>query len=260
MRYREHYDVLVVGGGHAGTEAAYAAARTGARTLLLTQSLEALGQMSCNPSIGGIGKGHLVKEVDAFGGLMARCADRSGIQFRILNRSKGPAVQATRAQIDRVLYRSAVRQALEACLQLDLFQQQVSALRIESGRVVGVTTAIGIEIEAKSVVLTAGTFLNGKIHVGMENHSGGRAGDPASVALADQLEGPYAPTGTPQDRDATALRRPDDRLRASGSAGRGPRPGARILFPWLRRRAPRAAPVLDNPYDATHARPDSRGA
>jgi tRNA uridine 5-carboxymethylaminomethyl modification enzyme len=210
MLYSERYDVLVIGGGHAGTEAAYAAARAGARTLLLTQSLDTLGQMSCNPSIGGIGKGHLVKEIDALGGLMARCADQAGIQFRTLNRSKGPAVQATRAQIDRVLYRSAVRQVLEACPQLHLFQQQVSGLRIRNGRVTGAVTALGMEIEATAVVLTAGTFLNGKIHVGMQNHSGGRAGDPASIALADQLKDLALPqgrlkTGTPPRLDGRTI-------------------------------------------------------
>ncbi len=204
------YDVLVIGGGHAGTEAAYAAARTGARTLLLTQSLEALGQMSCNPSIGGIGKGHLVKEIDALGGLMARCSDEAGIQFRILNRSKGPAVQATRAQIDRVLYRIAVRRVLEATPQLDLFQQQVTGIRVTGGKVVGVSTAIGIDIDAKAVVLTAGTFLNGKIHVGLENHTGGRAGDPASIDLAAQLRELALPqgrlkTGTPPRLDGRTI-------------------------------------------------------
>lgn len=204
------YDVLVIGGGHAGTEAAYAAARTGARTLLLTQSLEALGQMSCNPSIGGIGKGHLVKEIDALGGLMAVCADEAGIQFRILNRSKGVAVQATRAQIDRVLYRIAVRRLLESVPNLDLFQQQVTAIQTSQGRVTGVSTAIGIDIHAKAVVLTAGTFLNGKIHVGLENHSGGRAGDPASMDLAAQLKDLALPqgrlkTGTPPRLDGRSI-------------------------------------------------------
>ena len=206
----QHYDVLVIGGGHAGTEAAYAAARSGARTLLLTQSLEALGQMSCNPSIGGIGKGHLVKEIDALGGLMARCSDDSGIQFRILNRSKGPAVQATRAQIDRVLYRIAVRRVLERLPSLHLFQQQVTGIRTHQGRVVGVSTAIGININARSVVLTAGTFLNGKIHVGLENHTGGRAGDPASLELAAQLKDLALPqgrlkTGTPPRLDGRTI-------------------------------------------------------
>ena len=204
------YDVLVIGGGHAGTEAAYAAARAGAKTLLLTQSLEALGQMSCNPSIGGIGKGHLVKEIDALGGLMARCSDEAGIQFRILNRSKGPAVQATRAQIDRVLYRIAVRRQLEATPLLDLFQQQVSGIRVSGGRVLGVSTAIGIDINARAVVLTAGTFLNGKIHVGLENHTGGRAGDPASLDLAAQLKDLALPqgrlkTGTPPRLDGRTI-------------------------------------------------------
>ena len=204
------YDVLVIGGGHAGTEAAYAAARTGARTLLLTQSLEALGQMSCNPSIGGIGKGHLVKEIDALGGLIGRCADQAGIQFRILNRSKGPAVQATRAQIDRVLYRIAVRRVLEKTPTLDLFQQQVTGIRTHQGRVTGVSTTIGIDINAKTVVLTAGTFLNGKIHVGMENQTGGRAGDPASLDLAAQLKELALPqgrlkTGTPPRIDGRTI-------------------------------------------------------
>lgn len=212
MTFTHHktYDVLVIGGGHAGTEAAYAAARTGASTLLLTQSLEALGQMSCNPSIGGIGKGHLVKEIDALGGLMAMCSDEAGIQFRILNRSKGPAVQATRAQIDRVLYRIAVRKILESTPTLDLFQQQVTGIRTHQGRVVGVSTAIGIDINASAVVLTAGTFLNGKIHVGLENHTGGRAGDPASIDLAAQLKELALPqgrlkTGTPPRLDGRSI-------------------------------------------------------
>ena len=181
------YEVIVVGGGHAGTEAALSAARSGARTLLLTQNIETLGQMSCNPAIGGIGKGHLVREIDALGGLMAKAADRAGIQFRTLNLSKGPAVRATRAQADRMLYRWAVREALENQPNLALFQQEVDDLIVEGGAVRGVVTRLGLRFTAPAVVLTVGTFLAGKIHVGLVNHQGGRAGDSPSNALAARL-------------------------------------------------------------------------
>ena len=185
--YTKNFDVIVVGGGHAGTEAALAAARTGARTLLLTHNLETLGQMSCNPAIGGIGKSHLVKEIDALGGLMALATDRAGIQFRVLNSSKGPAVRATRAQADRVLYRQAVRFCLERQPGLQLFQQAVDDLIVEAGRVTGVVTAMGLRFFAPAVVLTVGTFLGGRIHVGKSNIAGGRAGDPPANALAARL-------------------------------------------------------------------------
>ncbi|MCL4315336.1 MAG: tRNA uridine-5-carboxymethylaminomethyl(34) synthesis enzyme MnmG [Gammaproteobacteria bacterium] len=187
MSYCNKFDVIVIGGGHAGAEAALAAARMGARTLLLTQSIETLGQMSCNPSIGGIGKGHLVKEVDALGGLMARAADQAGIQFRILNASKGPAVRATRAQADRVLYRQAVRGALEGQANLSIFQQSVEDLIIEGERVTGVVTQMGVRFQAQCVVLTVGTFLAGRIHVGLSNYQGGRVGDPPANALAARM-------------------------------------------------------------------------
>jgi tRNA uridine 5-carboxymethylaminomethyl modification enzyme len=187
MRFAEHFDVIVIGGGHAGTEAALAAARVGARTLLITQSIETLGQMSCNPAVGGIGKGHLVKEIDALGGAMARAIDRAGIHFRTLNASKGPAVRATRAQADRVLYRREIRRLLENQPGLSLFQQEVSDLKIDAGRVTGVATKIGVEFSAKTVVLTVGTFLGGRIHVGLEQYTGGRAGDPPSNRLAERL-------------------------------------------------------------------------
>ncbi len=188
MIFSKHYDVIVIGGGHAGTEAALAAARIGCQTLLLTHNIETLGQMSCNPSIGGIGKGHLVKEVDALGGLMARATDLSGIQFRILNSSKGPAVRATRAQADRILYKQAVRSTLENQKNLDLFQQAAADLVVQGDRISGVITELGIQFNATCVVLTAGTFLGGKIHVGLENTQGGRAGDPASVKLSERLK------------------------------------------------------------------------
>jgi len=187
MLHPEHYDVIVIGGGHAGTEAAAASARLGAKTLLLTQNIETLGQMSCNPAIGGIGKGHLVKEIDALGGVMARATDRAGIQFRILNARKGPAVRATRAQADRQLYKAAVRAALENQENLTLFQQAVEDLMVEDGRVTGVVTAMGVKFRARAVVLTTGTFLGGKIHIGLSNYQGGRAGDPPSNALAARL-------------------------------------------------------------------------
>lgn len=202
MSYQDHYDVIVVGGGHAGTEAALASARQGVKTLLLTQNIETLGQMSCNPAIGGIGKGHLVKEIDALGGIMAQAADRGGIQFRILNASKGPAVRATRAQADRVRYKAAVRAYLENQPNLYLFQQTVDDLVVENDRVVGVVTQAGLRFSAKSVVLTVGTFLGGLIHIGMQNHQGGRAGDPASITLSQRLRAlPFRvdrlKTGTP---------------------------------------------------------------
>jgi tRNA uridine 5-carboxymethylaminomethyl modification enzyme len=210
MRYNQSFDVIVVGGGHAGTEAALAAARMGCSTLLLTQSIETLGAMSCNPAIGGIGKGHLVREIDALGGAMARAADVAGIQFRTLNASKGPAVRATRAQADRQLYKQAIRRRLENQAGLSLFQQEVADLVIESGRVRGVVTLTGIAFEAASVVLTVGTFLSGRIHVGLDNYAGGRAGDPPSLRLAGKLR-EIAPrsarlkTGTPPRIDGRSI-------------------------------------------------------
>ncbi len=187
MFYPDPFDVIVIGGGHAGTEAAMASARMGRQTLLLTHNIDTLGQMSCNPAIGGIGKGHLVKEIDAMGGLMARAVDQAGIQFRILNNSKGPAVRATRAQADRVLYRQAVRTALENQPNLMIFQQAVDDLIVENDRVVGAVTQMGLKFRAKSVVLTVGTFLDGKIHIGLDNYSGGRAGDPPAISLSRRL-------------------------------------------------------------------------
>lgn len=210
MFYPDHFDVIVIGGGHAGTEAAMAAARMGRQTLLLTHNIDTLGQMSCNPAIGGIGKGHLVKEIDALGGLMAHATDRAGIQFRTLNASKGPAVHATRAQADRVLYRLAVRTALENQPNLMIFQQPVEDLIVENDTVTGAVTRMGLKFRAKSVVLTVGTFLDGKIHIGLENYSGGRAGDPPSVSLSHRLrELPLRvgrlKTGTPPRIDARTI-------------------------------------------------------
>ncbi|EGM79795.1 glucose-inhibited division protein A [Rheinheimera sp. A13L] len=210
MLYQETFDVIVVGGGHAGTEAALAAARMGMQTLLLTHNVETLGQMSCNPAIGGIGKGHLVKEIDALGGVMAKATDRAGIQFRTLNSSKGPAVRATRAQADRQLYRAAVRLVLENQPNLKIFQQACDDLIVENDQVCGVVTQMGLKFKAKSVVLTVGTFLGGQIHIGLENYSGGRAGDPPSIALARRLrELPFRvgrlKTGTPPRIDARTV-------------------------------------------------------
>jgi len=206
----EKYEVIVIGGGHAGTEAALAAARMGARTLLLTHNIETLGQMSCNPAIGGIGKGHLVKEIDALGGAMAKAADQAGIQFRILNSRKGPAVRATRAQADRVLYRAAIRKVLENQPNLDIFQQAVDDLIIENDTVKGVITQMGLKFHAQSVVLTVGTFLGGRIHIGLENYEGGRAGDPPANALSRTLrELPFnverLKTGTPPRIDIRTI-------------------------------------------------------
>lgn len=210
MFYQQQYDVIVVGGGHAGTEAALAAARMGSKTLLLTHNIETLGQMSCNPAIGGIGKGHLVKEIDALGGAMALATDLAGIQFRTLNSSKGPAVRATRAQADRSLYRIAIRNMLENQQNLSIFQQSCDDLIVENDRVVGVVTQMGLKFHAKTVVITVGTFLGGTIHIGMENYKGGRAGDPPSIALADRLRAlPFRvdrlKTGTPARLDARTL-------------------------------------------------------
>jgi tRNA uridine 5-carboxymethylaminomethyl modification enzyme len=210
MEHPEKFDVIVIGGGHAGTEAAAAAARMGARTLLLTHNIETIGQMSCNPAIGGIGKGHLVKEIDALGGIMARAADRAGIQFRILNSRKGPAVRATRAQADRTLYKAAVRKALENTPNLVFFQQSVDDLIVEQGRVAGVVTQMGLRFRARTVVLTTGTFLGGRIHVGQSNYQGGRAGDAPANALAARLrELPFRvdrlKTGTPPRLDGRTL-------------------------------------------------------
>ena len=210
MFYPTEFDVIVVGGGHAGTEAALASARMGCKTLLLTHNIETLGQMSCNPSIGGIGKGHLVKEVDAMGGAMALATDEGGIQFRILNSSKGPAVRATRAQADRILYKAAIRRMLENQPNLWLFQQAVDDLMVEGDRVVGAVTQVGIKFRSRTVVLTAGTFLNGKIHVGLQNYSAGRAGDPPAVSLSARLKELKLPqgrlkTGTPPRIDGRTI-------------------------------------------------------
>lgn len=210
MQFPEQYDVIVVGGGHAGTEAALASARMGRKTLLLTHNIETLGQMSCNPSIGGIGKGHLVKEVDALGGAMAAATDEGGIQFRILNSSKGPAVRATRAQADRVLYKAAIRRRLENQPNLWIFQQAVDDISLQGDRVTGVVTQLGLRFEAKSVVLTAGTFLGGLVHVGLANYQAGRAGDPPAISLAARLREIGLPagrlkTGTPPRIDGRSI-------------------------------------------------------
>jgi tRNA uridine 5-carboxymethylaminomethyl modification enzyme len=210
MLFSTRFDVIVVGGGHAGTEAALASARAGAKTLLLTHNIETLGQMSCNPSIGGIGKGHLVKEIDALGGVMAAATDEAGIQFRILNASKGPAVRATRAQADRMLFKQAIRHRLENQPNLTLFQQSADDLTLQGERVTGVVTQIGIRFEAAAVVLTAGTFLNGTVHVGLENYRAGRFGDPASISLAQRLREMQLPvgrlkTGTPPRLDGRTI-------------------------------------------------------
>ena len=253
MRYHRSFDVIIVGGGHAGTEAALAAARTGAQTLLLTQSIETLGQMSCNPAIGGIGKGHLVKEIDALGGVMAVAADHCGIHFRTLNARKGPAVRATRAQIDRALYRRHVRGVLERAPRLTLLQQTVSDLVVDGDTVRGVVTGIGLHIEAACVVMTVGTFLGGRIHVGLENHEGGRAGDPPSNVLARRLrERGFAvgrlKTGTPPRIDGRSI----DFSRLEPQPGDDPRP----VFSYIgsRDRHPTQMPChITHTNERTHA-------
>ena len=210
VKHPEQYDVIVVGGGHAGTEAVLAAARAGARTLLITHAIDTLGQMSCNPAIGGIGKSHLVREIDALGGVMAKATDRAGIQFRVLNARKGPAVRATRVQADRVLYRNAVRAALENARNVTIFQDAVEDIVLSGETVSGVITRSGIAFSARAVVLTAGTFLHGKMHIGEENRSGGRMGDQAAIGLADRLR-ELCPrvgrlkTGTPPRIDARSV-------------------------------------------------------
>ena len=210
MQFHRSFDVIVIGGGHAGTEAALAAARMGCATLLLTHNIETLGQMSCNPSIGGIGKGHLVKEVDALGGAMAAATDEAGIQFRILNGSKGPAVRATRAQADRVLYKAAIRRRLENQSNLWLFQSAVDDLMVDGGRVRGAVTQSGLRFAAHAVVLTAGTFLDGRVHIGLQSHAAGRAGDPPAVTLSARLKELKLPqgrlkTGTPPRIDGRTI-------------------------------------------------------
>jgi len=252
VEYGERFDVIVVGGGHAGTEAAMASARMGCNTLLLTHNVETIGQMSCNPAIGGIGKGHLVREVDAMGGLMARATDRGGIQFRTLNASKGPAVRATRAQADRVLYKAAVRHGVENQPNLSIFQQAVDDLILEGERVAGVVTQMGLRFRAPSVVLTVGTFLGGLIHIGMENHQGGRAGDQPSNALARKLRArPFRvgrlKTGTPPRIDGRTI----DYTQLSEQPGDDPAP----VFSFMGERAEHPAQVscwITHTNAATH--------
>ena len=260
MLHPERYQVIVIGGGHAGTEAALASARMGRRTLLLTQSVETLGQMSCNPSIGGIGKGHLVREVDALGGAMALATDESGIQFRTLNDSKGPAVRATRAQADRALYRAAIRQRLENQPCLALFQQTAEDLLVEDGQVSGVVTQSGVRFQADAVVLTAGTFLAGVIHVGLASHAGGRAGDPPSTGLARRLRDLALPvgrlkTGTPPRIDGRSI----DFSRLQAQPGDDPAPvfscrGNRAMHPrqvpcWITHTNPRTHEIVRSGLD-----------
>jgi tRNA uridine 5-carboxymethylaminomethyl modification enzyme len=253
MRFETEFDVIVIGGGHAGTEAALAAARMGCRTLLLTHNIETLGQMSCNPAIGGIGKGHLVKEIDALGGAMALAADEAGIQLRTLNASKGPAVRATRAQADRQLYKRAIRRLLETQPNLQLFQQEVADLALDAERVVGCVTLSGIEFRARTVVLTVGTFLGGKIHVGLESHAGGRAGEPSSNKLAARLrELPLSvgrlKTGTPPRIDGRSIDYRDLREQHSDE----PRP----VFSYLNTRASHPAQIpchITATNERTHA-------
>ncbi len=260
MRFDRRFDVIVVGGGHAGTEAALASARAGRSTLLLTHNIETLGQMSCNPSIGGIGKGHLVKEVDALGGAMALATDEAGIQFRILNASKGPAVRATRAQADRVLYRRAIRRRLETAAGLTLFQQPVDDLLLEGDRVAGVVTQIGLEFEADAVVLTTGTFLSGLIHVGLEHYEAGRAGDPPAKRLGARLRELNLPagrlkTGTPPRLDGRTI----DFSQLAVQPGDDPTPvfsfvGSRDLHPrqlpcWITHTTPRTHEIIRGGLD-----------
>ena len=264
MEHAQQFDVIVVGGGHAGSEAALAAARMGCATLLLTHNIETLGQMSCNPSIGGIGKGHLVKEIDALGGAMAAATDEAGIQFRILNGSKGPAVRATRAQADRVLYRAAMRRRLENQPNLWLFQQAVDDLMLQGGRVVGAVTQSGIRFRARTVVLTAGTFLDGRVHVGLENHSAGRAGDPPAMRLSARLKELTLPqgrlkTGTPPRIDGRSIdfarlqEQPGDGMPlADGTPASGPVP----VFSFLGRpeQHPQQLPCwITHTNERTHA-------
>jgi tRNA uridine 5-carboxymethylaminomethyl modification enzyme len=253
MQFPSEFDVIVVGGGHAGTEAALAAARLGCKTLLLSHSIETLGQMSCNPSIGGIGKGHLVREIDALGGAMALATDEAGIQFRTLNSSKGPAVRATRAQADRLLYKQAIRTRLERQPNLMLFQQAVDDILLEGGRVAGVATQIGLRFRGRSIVLTAGTFLAGRVHVGLQNYQAGRAGDPAAITLAARLREMQLPagrlkTGTPPRLDGNSI----DFSALERQPGDTPEP----VFSFLGRREmhPRQLPCwVTHTNERTHA-------